>query len=284
MKEIKFEDIGKYSDLPQRIINSSNDDIKYKTKEEIIREFDNEKWSKILNDISNNNSIGLKEIDQKMESFSIISPFFYKDRFYLASGKEVFEKHLEIFRETISPYIQNASAIVELGAGYGSKILNLSKFPEYRGMPLIAAEYTQNGCKSIVKLSQKINKEIDVGFCDLKKQEIKDIDIPENSIIFTSYALHYVQKLPSSFINFMLDLNPKIIINFEPCYELHSKNEYGSMCKRYIELNDYNIDMISTLKQSEKDGNIALEIEENIIGGNPMLPISIIKWANNNST
>jgi hypothetical protein len=284
VKEIKFEDIKKYSDLTERILNASDNDIKYKTKKEIIREFDIEKWSQILEDISNDKSIGLKEIDEKMESFSTISPFFYKDSFYLASGKEVFKKHLEVFRETISPYIQNASAIVELGAGYGSKILNLSKFPEYREMPLIAAEYTENGCESIIKLSQRINKKIDVGFCDLKQQEIEGVDIPENSIIFTSYALHYVQKLPLSFINFMLNLNPKIIINFEPCYELHSKNTHGLICKRYIELNDYNIDMISTLKQSEKDGHIALEIEKNIIGGNPMLPISIIKWASNRTS
>ena len=82
-----------------------------------------------------------------------------------------------------------------------------------------------------------MNKEIQVGYCDLKKHVIKDISIPKNSVIFTSYALHYVQKLPDSFIDFILSFEPKIVINFEPCFESHDDSSYGKLCKRYIELN-----------------------------------------------
>ena len=278
MKRINFEDIKIYSDLPKKILNSSNEDIKYKTKPEVLREFNAEKWSLILNEIASDKKINLHEIDKKMEAFDVLSPIFYKDDFYLDSGKEVFEMHLDVFDKAICKYINENTALVELGAGYGSKILNLSNKKKFHNVQLFAAEYTENGCNAIKHLSARMNKEIQVGYCDLKKHVIKDISIPKNSVIFTSYALHYVQKLPDSFIDFILSFEPKIVINFEPCFESHDDSSYGKLCKRYIELNDYNIDMVTTLESAFKKGLINMKVDKNVIGGNPFLPISIIEW------
>ena len=50
------------------------------------------------------------------------------------------------------------------------------------------------------------------------------------------------------------------------------------LCKRYIELNDYNIDMVTTLENAFKKGLINMKVDKNVIGGNPFLPISIIEW------
>ena len=69
MKKINFEDIKIYSDLPKKILNSSNEDIKYKTKQEVLREFNAEKWSLILNKTASDKKINLHEIDKKMECF-----------------------------------------------------------------------------------------------------------------------------------------------------------------------------------------------------------------------
>lgn len=278
MKKINFEKIQDYSDLPIKIKNSSNKDIKYKTEQEVLREFNAEKWSIILEDITSDKKINLHEIDKKIEAFDTISPIMYKNGFYLASGKEVFDMHLEVFDKVISKYISKNCALVELGAGYGSKILNLSIKKKYRDVKLFAAEFTENGCNAISELSSRMNKEVQVGYCDLKKQIIKNISIPKNSIIFTSYALHYVQKLPDSFIDFISSFEPKIVLNFEPCYEAHDDSSYGSLCKRYIELNDYNINMFTVLKNAHDKGLIKMKMRKNIIGGNPFLPISIIEW------
>lgn len=282
MKKIKFSEIKDFSDLPCYIKESSDKDIKFKTKSEVIREFNNDKWSKIDQVLTDNPEITLAKIDNQMESFSNPLTFFYEGNFYLATGKEVFEKHIKVIKEAIDPYLSDSNSIVELGAGYGSKILNLSNYNKYKNLNLFAAEYTLNGCRAIENISKKIGKSIQVGYCDLKKNKIDGIDIPKNSIIFTSYALHYVQNLHPSFIDFILDLKPRIVINFEPCYELHNNDEFGYMCKRYIELNDYNKNMISIFNDAQEKGKIELEIIENIIGGNPFLPISIIKWRSKN--
>lgn len=278
MKEINFDDLINFSTLPESIINLSDEYIRKKTKDEVLREFNKEKWLQILDNLKKDKAISLKDIDFKMEEFEKSFPFFYKSKFYLGSGKQIFQKHIDIYKNALDPYAKNASALVELGAGYGSKILNLSNYENYNKLPLYAAEFTNNGCDAIKLLSQRMNKEIEVGHCDLNDEIIEGIKVPKNSIVFTSYAAHYVQNFSSTFIDFMLGMNPKIIINFEPCYENHSDSKYGSMCKRYIELNDYNLNMISVLKDAHQKDKIDLEITNNVIGSNPFLPISIIKW------
>jgi len=278
VKEINFKDLSLHSDLFNIINNSTNKDIKYKTRKEIIREFNNEKWADVINKIKNNKDIKLQEVDEQMECFEKISTFYFNKKFYLATGKESFNKHLELYSDLISNYINDASALVELGAGYGSKILNLSSFEALNKLQLFAGEFTENGCESIKFLSDRMNKLIKVGRCDLEELMIDELKIPENSIIFTSYALHYIKEISKSFIDSLLKYNPKIVIHFEPCYEHHSNSSYGKMCKRYIELNDYNLNMISVFKNAEKNKKIILDIEENVIGSNPFLPVSVIKW------
>ena len=70
MKKIKFSEIKDFSDLPSYIKESSDKDIKFKTKSEVIREFNNDKWSKIDQVLTDNPEITLAKIDNQMESFS----------------------------------------------------------------------------------------------------------------------------------------------------------------------------------------------------------------------
>ena len=51
------------------------------------------------------------------------------------------------------------------------------------------------------------------------------------------------------------------------------------MCKKYIEINDYNRNLYSQLIKAQKNKKIELKIKKNVIGSNPFLPISIIEWS-----
>ena len=75
----------------------------------------------------------------------------------------------------------------------------------------------------------------------------------------------------------LLNLNPFIIIHFEPIYEIYNDgNLHDLMCKKYIEINDYNTNLLEVLNELENDRMIRFNIQKNIIGSNPFLPISII--------
>ena len=44
MKKIQFNDLGIYSEIPKNLLSSDNSVKRIKSKTEIIREFDKEKW------------------------------------------------------------------------------------------------------------------------------------------------------------------------------------------------------------------------------------------------
>ena len=63
--------------------------------------------------------------------------------FYLASHKRMLEAHLDLYTEkSRKSHIDGASCLVELGAGYGSKLLGLGRREPFSTMPLAAGEHT----------------------------------------------------------------------------------------------------------------------------------------------
>ena len=277
MKEIKFNDLVSYSDLPNTI--QSSQDKKLKTKEEVMREFNKEKWGSILENLLGNQNKKLEDIDMVMENFNKDKIFFYKKKFFLGTGKEVFDLHLDLYKNFLKDHLEDVSCLVELGAGYGSKILNLSQHNEFKHLPLYASEYTSNGCESIKILAERMQKKIKVGLCDFKELTIDDIGIPKGGLVFTSYAAHYAPLLSDQFTKFINQLEPKLVVHFEPIYEYHLDDDYGLMCKKYIEMNDYNLNMGSVLDRSRQLNKINITVCKNILGGNPFLPLSVVKWS-----
>ena len=274
MDIIEFNDLIKLTPWVNRILGLETYSIKKKSKVDILREYDVDKWGSVLN--NSQNDFSLNSMDTIFEDFNSKMPFYYNNFFYHASGYEILQKHLDFYEKHISKELNGANAIVELGAGYGSKILNLSKRNIFANKDLYAAELSDSGCLLMQKVAKKENIDLFIGKCDLSDLKLDQINIPENSIIFTSYALHYVKKLDGSFIDFFKKFKPKAVFHFEPCYDHYSELTFhGLMCKRYIELNDYNKNMLSVFNS---DKNIELTTIKNKLGFNPFLPISLIKW------
>jgi len=283
MKKISLNELPTYSHWAKDILSSKKFKTQYKTEEAVLREFDIEKWGELLRRLSKLSiNLCVEEVDLKYLSgiFNETFPTVFNGDFYLATGREIFEFHLDLYQKTINPYINKSSCLVELGAGYGSKIFNLSERNGFSELPLYAGELTNNGCRLISLLADSMNKKINVGHCDFKTLTIDEIDIPEDAIIFTSYAVHYVPELSERFVDFFAKLKPLVVIHFEPCYEHHSPNDlYGMMCRKYIEINDYNRNIVSILKNSFVKNDISLKITKNKLASNPLLPISIIEWS-----
>lgn len=128
----------------------------------------------------------------------------------------------------------------------------------------------------LINKKNKISKIFKCNFLD--KQLIEPI--PKNSIIFTSYALHYMPMLKKDFYLYFKKAHPKIIIHFEPLFEAHDESKvHGKMCKNYIRYNDYCRNQLSIFKNLENENKIKiLYLKKNIFGSNPLLPISILAW------
>ena len=280
LKKISLNQLAEWSPWPARLLSISNFEIKHKSPDAVNREFEIDKWGALLKYFLGKDLFRLSDVEAMEQDLEELIPCY--DRytgFHIDTAKNVNDQHIKIYHDTLSQYANDASALVELGAGYGSKILTLSEFPPFNQMPLYAAEYTNSGCSLIKLIAQMSNKQIEVGHCDFNTLNIDELKIPENAIIFTSYSVHYVPELKKEFINFILKFKPKVVVHFEPCYEYYDDQTlHGLMCKRYIELNGYTKNIASTIQSECSKIEAKFEVERNIYGSNPFLPISAIKW------
>lgn len=277
--EITLDALPHHSDWPARLMTPGA--VNLKTEPEVRREFDREKWGSLLKHARESPGFDLTAAEKLEIDPETIIPAFDSGKLLLAPYKHVLARHLELYAEVLGTYASSASALVEFGAGFGSKLLRLSDIPPFDRLPLFAAELTNSGRALIELLAKRAGKQIAVGACDFREGTMSGFGIPAESIIFTSFAAHYVPLLSSRFVELFSALKPKVVVHFEPCLEhLDEKSLHQLMCRHYILRNDYNRNIASLLEAEERNGKIRmLSIRKNVMGGNPLLPLSVIAWA-----
>ena len=278
MQELSLDELPEYSEWPERLIKNKG---KYKkTCKEVDREFNLEKWNETLGLLMKSEKAILTEIEDEIYPLNSESLFYEVGKLWKTTHGCVVQKHLDLYKNTLLRHMEGATALVELGAGYGSKAFALKQMEEIGNIPLIIGELTENGRNASVLLAKKLNIEAKVGACDFRQLSIDKDLVPSDSIIFTSYAMHYVPKFSKGIIDYFLKLKPKIVIHFEPLFEiLESDSIHSLLCQEYIKQNDYTTNFYSRILRAQDEGKIkVLELSKKVIGQNPLLPISVIVW------
>jgi hypothetical protein len=281
---IAFDDLPKYSAWPRRLLGLESFGVRQKSEREVLREFQDEKWGTLLDYARGVAEPALDEI-QRMSSGPVAdTPCYLDGAFYLANQAQMLAAHLDLYAQVLEPHMDGATCLVELGAGFGSKLLALASRGPFSSVPLAAGEYTESGCELISLLAKQLNKAVNVGQCDFRALTARGLEFPEGSVIFTSYAAQYVPEMSKEFVGFIRSFKPKAVVHFEPCYEYYDeKSLHGLMCRRYIELNDYTRNFVTIIEAARLDGSISVRVRKNVMGNNPLLPISIIEWSPTNS-
>lgn len=278
MQSIEFEDIARYSDWPSRLLNPEQR-VLHKTEVEVQREYNCDKWGELLEFAKATPAVTLEMAEDYHNPPAEMLPYYEDGRFYLATERQALDRHLDLYARIMQPHLSGASCLVELGAGFGSKILRLARRPEFAGLPLVAGEYTENGQAVIEIIARASGMPVRVGYCDFRRLEFDDLHLPENAVIFTSYSVHYVPELDGRFVSALMALKPKAIINFEPVYEYYPTDSiHGLMCRRYAEINDYTRNLGTLIDAASARGEVSATVTKNILGSNPFLPISAIEW------
>lgn len=278
--EIPFDTLAKHSHWSRRLLGLDPFPVRSKTEKEVQREYQDEKWAQLINYARSLPHVRLEDIDRYHVEHDVLLPYYELGKFFLATEQQMLRFHVDLYAAALEPHLSGASGLVELGAGYGSKILTLADRNDFSRLPLFAGEYTQNGRDLIALLAKASGKRVAVGHVDFRRLELDGLAIPEGAVIFTSYALHYVPELPDGLVRFLNDLKPKAVICFEPCYEHYAVDSlHGLMCRRYVELNDYSRNLATLMERAAAQGEISLRVRKNVLGGNPFLPISVIEWS-----
>lgn len=280
LRKLSMNELASWSPWPARLLSLDPFKISHKTPEEVIREFGHDKWGALLKIFADKKSFTLADVEAKEQDVDELIPCFERDLgFYLALAKEASVQQIDLYRDTLSPHVGGASCLVELGAGYGSKLFALSDIAPLNELPLYAAEYTQSGCDLIKLIARRVNKLVQIGRCDFNRLGLIGLEIPENAIIFTSYSVHYVPELREQFVDCIFKFKPKVVVHFEPCYEyFDNQTLHGLMCKRYMELNGYTKNIASGIEEGCLKIGAKFQAERNVFGSNPFLPLSIIQW------
>lgn len=277
---IVLDDLAKYSAWPKRLLGLEEFGVRQKTEQEVLREFQHERWGRLLDHARGLDHPTLDEIQRISSGPSVDTPCYVDGSFYLANQAQMLAAHLDLYAEVLKPHMEGATCLAELGAGFGSKLLALSMREPFAGVPLAAGEYTESGCALVSLLARQLNKVAHVGRCDFRMLTTSGLEIPEGAVIFTSYAVLYVQEMSRDFVGFLRRFKPKAVVHFEPCYEyLDPQSLHGLMCRRYIELNDYTANFATIIEDAQRDGTISLRLRKNVLGNNPFLPLSILEWS-----
>jgi hypothetical protein len=207
-------------------------------------------------------------------------PFFDGEVLRLVDGLEGHRLHLELYAHVIEAYLPGATALVELGAGYGSILFGLAERLPLGERRLFGLEYTRTGAELIGRLGTNSAIEVKSGRCDFARLTMDEVGIEPGAVLFTSYAAAYVPELSDDFVDYLDALDPLIVLHFEPSYEHYpSDSLHGLLCRRYVEVNDYNTNLVSMLHRQVDRGRIEIVLErKNVLGSNPLLPISVIGW------
>ena len=275
-----LNDLPKFSGWPARLLGVRPWQRSARTPEENFREYEGEKWGPLLRRVREaEGGVGLDEVDAWV--FGSLSPVAVAlgDELQVMPPLAAHRSYRELVALVLARYWP-ATALVELGCGYGAVVLDLARRPAFRGVDVIAGEYTASGVELTGLLARAQGTQVRVGTCDFLSPKVTELPIPEGSLVFTSYATHYAPVLPEGFVAALARRRPKAVVHFEPCHEHCDESSLlGLLRKRYVEVNDYNRNLVTLLRQQQAAGRVRI-IEERpaVFGSNPLLPASVVAW------
>lgn len=279
-RQYTIDDLPRFSPWPARLLGVEQWEVRRKTPEAVLREYDGDKWGRILSSIEQaERPVTLDEVDRRELDLPVPALAWVRDAFVLMSYPEAHGIYMRMVAETLSAYTP-ASAVAELGCGYGSIVLKLARSAEFEGVPFYAADYTGSGVAAAQQLAATEGLSVQFGRCDFARPDLTDLDLPEGAVIFTSFATPYVPDMPEHFVEALLARRPKAVVHFEPLYEHADPGTLlGMMRRRYLEVNDYNRNLMTLLRTFHDRGTIRIEREEPaVFGSNPLLSASVVVW------
>lgn len=277
-KKIDLNDLPKYNPWPERLLGLSPWSIQARTIEKTEQEYNCDKYLACLNKLEeakgNITMSEMKCFEQAKDSTEVCISI--DDELFLTTLGEARKAYYGEIKQTLQSSILKSSTVIELGSGYGYNLWMLSQEFPNSNTTWVGGEYADNAIfigKNLTASNITFEK---FNFYQTPYNILEKATGP-----ITVFSVYAAQQLPSA-KEILLGLRPykdKIerVVFFESVYEYcDSKNLLGLMRKRYIEICDYNTDMLTILESAE-DIEIISE-RKNVIGLNPLLPVSIIEW------
>lgn len=279
---LSLDELSNYSPWLEKILSStSSKPIHRKSADSLLREYGIDKWGTLLKQLKMTQVPEVSIADSLCLGPDRVSAFFLNNKYYTAQLYDIHAAYSAFVMQVMAHYSKPNDHIVDLGAGYGSLSLKMSRIPTFSQNTFSLLEFTQPGVDCINLLSSRSQTITNIGLCDLNNLDISAYDLPAGSLFFTSWVLACLPSYLSSTIQKIIDLKPKYVIHFEPCFEFYNLAYPLSsfLWRKYTFLNDYNRTILGALTTFEAESKITFDCRvPNIFGCNPLCPISLLVW------
>jgi len=273
---LSLNDLPAFSSWPAILLGVKAFPVKHRTKDEVLREYDREKWGKVLellksqSDVEYADFLNRQGVDpEKHIAFSVGKELFS------SPARCVFQSYEELLFDKLQPHAPKL--LVELGSGLGDKLLNLAA--KLKVKTALGGEFTSAGLECAKILSER--KKQPATFWRFDYNDPATLDhVPPGALVYTSHSIEQIPILSEAFLEGLIARSPETVIHFEPSFGDHQESILlGLMRKRYTELNDYNRNLVELLYSFESKGKLQIvRHEKEIFGANPFNPTSVISW------
>lgn len=278
MRPLRLSELPAWSPWPARLLGLDRFQVPKRDVDKIEAEYNRDKWLKCLEAFRD--SRGTMDA-RALRLFGYggnarqLRAGVHRGRLVTATVEALLDAYDEMLADAMAASIAGSRTVVELGASFGQIMWGLAqRFPDraYRG-----GEYSENAVALAKELYAK-GPDIAVGRLDFYDDAYEVLERAEGPVtVFTSQA---IEQIPSAahIIDVLAKYRDKIVSVFhlEPSYELYDDSLLGLMRRRYIEINDYNRDLVGAL-QGRGDVRI-LRLEPEVIGWNPFNALALVQW------
>lgn len=185
--------------------------------------------------------------------------------------------HICIVDAVLQHYFKNVKNIFEFGCGPAYHLIRLNNFN--KNYKLSGSDWTSTSQEIIKEINSVLDTNINYFNFDFFRPDY-NINIPENSGIYTVAALEQVGENFKNFIDFLLEKKPEICVHLEPIDELLDNNKLmDSLSIKYFRKRNYLKGFLPYLENLEKDGKIEIINKKRTYSGSYFIEgHSLIVW------
>ena len=178
---------------------------------------------------------------------------------YVMPFDSLFEQHWrEVYREWLfGKYFKDAPVVYEFGCGTGLDLAYLAqRFPQKE---LHGFDWVEQSRMTVDLLAKKYGFNMQGHVFDMFSPQ-SDVVFQKEATVFTFSALEQVGRDFEPFLEFLLRIKPRLVVNIEHISELFdAKNTFDSLALRVINERNYLRGFLTSLKERSAAG--ALEIQ-----------------------
>lgn len=268
---------------PERLLGLVPWSRKPRTKEELLREYDREKYRAVLEWVERTPQAErtVEAAQAQVESSWGGKPrvISVADRLYEIDHDSFLAYRARIFEELFMPIASDgADAIIELGCGFGYQ---LSLVRRLSSVNLAGGELSPNAV-AVARAVFRPEDRIEVVPFDFEDppsyDRVLDASRGKSVTIFTSHAL---SNLPSAraFLDNARRHASRIrkLLHFEPLVgQFSAPTMLDHLRRAYARANHYNTDLLELLESAP---DVVIEKrEKDVLGENPLTPLNFLVW------